>query len=194
MHILARLLLPLVTLGFATIAAAQTSQPPQFSVCQGTYALCTTAVCTPKGDKLECGCTVNQGYSVGGGAQCPPPPQGMIVSRYFPITSFQTCLPAPTASRPWADCLNALCTPLPGNPTLATCTCNKVSGPNYQNAPSFPWLISTGQANPNLCNNSTIYSSATTLDSDGITKVFNDYVKANAPYPLSMPTALLPQP
>ena len=41
-------------------------QQASFKVCQSTYALCTTAPCTPvEGDTVSCACEVKTGYSAG---------------------------------------------------------------------------------------------------------------------------------
>jgi hypothetical protein len=174
--------------GSACVAEAQ------FNVCPGTYALCTTAVCkqTPVPGVLECVCTVNQGYSVGKGtqAQCPKEGGSTIPSRYFPMTSYQVCQSKPTSQHPWADCLDVPCTVDPNNKTIARCGCHTVDKETYEDSPSYPWLVVSGQVSHDLCTDTTIYSSATTAGSQEITKAFNAYVKATPPAALSIPTAL----
>ena len=47
--------------------AVSSAQPPAFTVCPGTFALCTSAKCTPTGLGLTatCLCDVQQGFSAG---------------------------------------------------------------------------------------------------------------------------------
>jgi hypothetical protein len=185
--------LALIAVGFVVPACA--AEAPQFNVCPGTYALCTTAVCTRTADPklLDCTCTVNQGFSVGGGtqSQCPAAsPGSIILSRYFPIPSYQVCTSAPSANRPWADCLDVPCTIDPNNKTMAQCRCKAVDQGTYEDKPSHPWLITTGQVATNLCATTTIYSSATTAASQQITAALNTYAASHPLDPLSVPTEL----
>jgi hypothetical protein len=186
----------LAVLGLAMSMGAARAQQSKtvFNVCPGTYALCTTAVCerTAKPDVLECMCTVNQGYSVGIGtqAQCPAQGGATIPSRYFPMTAYQTCNAKPTSEHPWADCLDAPCAVDPNNKTIARCGCHTVDKEMYKDAPSYPWLVVTGQVKTNLCTTGTIYSSATTAAAQAVTNAFNAYNQATPPAQLSIPTAL----
>ena len=44
------------------------AQSADFKLCESTYALCTTAACTPvagKDDTVSCACDVKTGYSAG---------------------------------------------------------------------------------------------------------------------------------
>ena len=50
----------------ATVAVAAHASPAPFTLCKSTYALCTTARCTPIAGhpgSVSCGCSVHAGYS-----------------------------------------------------------------------------------------------------------------------------------
>ena len=186
-------------MGFSAPIFAQVSPPPspptQYQVCEGTFALCTTAICsgTAQDQNVDCICTVNKGYSAGG-QECRAPavtPQGtQIYSRFFPIGSYQPCTNPPSASSPWAWCLDKQCLIDKDNPTIAHCQCGNVTTASYSGLPSFPYIIVTGQVTSTLCQNGINYSSATVSDATNINNAFNEYLKKNNPYPLSTPTAL----
>jgi hypothetical protein len=79
----------------APLMAQEIAKPPGYTVCNGTFALCTTAQCnfgSEQDQDVDCLCTVNQGYSAGG-QECvepKPTPKGIrICSRFFPIASYQ---------------------------------------------------------------------------------------------------------
>ena len=69
-----------------------------FKVCESTYALCTTAACTPiagETDTVSCACEVNTGYSAGeepcsGKVETAKGTQ--VSSRYYPIKSYAACV------------------------------------------------------------------------------------------------------
>jgi hypothetical protein len=89
-------------LWFSAPALAQEKQKQKSHVCEGTFALCTTAKCsfgTSNDQNVDCVCTVNKGHSAGG-KECKDPIQTdqgtKIYSRFFPIGSYQTCPDAPT--------------------------------------------------------------------------------------------------
>ena len=136
------------------------ASPPTFTVCSGTYALCTTAKCTfisgvdPSTPKLSCECDVKQGYSAGAKSctEVPQPPAkagDSIPSRYYPITSMAVC----SNARPWASCLDAPCTVEPGL-SKARCICDQVSTPTQS------YVVVTNSYNGSTCR-SDIWSSAT---------------------------------
>lgn len=180
----------------APLGAQERPQPPDYQVCEGTFALCTTAQCnfgTAQDQNVECLCTVNTGYSAGGQGCSPPEPtpQGTrIYSRFFPIASYQTCQNQPSNTSPWAWCLDKPCLIDQNNPTVARCTCGRVATTSYNRQPSYPYIIVTGRPTPSLCQNGINYSSATTTDVNNITEAFNLYLQKNNPYPVSIPTAL----
>ncbi|MBY0544518.1 MAG: hypothetical protein K2Q14_03095 [Gammaproteobacteria bacterium] len=103
---------------------------PSFTVCNGKYALCTTALCTPiagKKNAVSCGCDVKTGYSVGTmGCQDISQPNNdqVLYSRYYPIKSYAIC----KNNRPWAWCLDSACTIDKNDPSKASCICSTVQG------------------------------------------------------------------
>jgi len=90
------------------ISAAQAGDQTDFKVCKSTYALCTTAACTPVAgtkDTVSCVCEVKTGYSAGLEDCAAEKDTGAgteIKSRYFPVKSYAIC----TNDRPWAWCLD----------------------------------------------------------------------------------------
>jgi hypothetical protein len=102
---------------------AEADDQTDFKVCQSTYALCTTARCTPVAgakDTVACGCEVKTGYSAGL-KPCKEPGKE-IVSRYFPLKSYAIC----TNARAWAWCLDKPCIVNKDDPTKASCACTSV--------------------------------------------------------------------
>ena len=143
------------------IVAASPSPPP-FTVCPGTYALCTTAQCQLINGKMSCACDVKQGYSAGTNScsvppVAPPKPGDSIPSRYYPIKSMAIC----SNSRPWASCLDAPCT-VDKDPSKATCNC--VESP----PPSGSYVVVTDSYSASTCTTS-IWSSATVVAVNEIT-------------------------
>jgi hypothetical protein len=116
----------------ATKAGAPGASAPTFTLCKGTYALCTTAKCTaiPAGVAgaagfLSCPCSVQQGDSVGQ-ELCAAVPNAApyagqsIPSRYFPPKSMAVC--KNQDNHPWAACLDMPCV-VDANTAKATCVC-----------------------------------------------------------------------
>lgn len=144
-----------VALFAVTICGASAGEPPNFKVCQSTYALCTTARCAPvsraKG-VLSCVCDVKTGYSLGLEA-CKDPTEtnvgAHIKSRYFPVKSYAVCANA----RPWAFCLDKPCAIDARDPTKASCECVSVKRQG-------PYVIVTDVYTPETCTTG-IISSAT---------------------------------
>lgn len=131
---------------------------PGFTICQGTFALCTSAKCTSQrtrnGLQVNCSCDVQQGaYSVGKKPcsdvpQSPPTPGQLIPSRYSPITSMAVC----PNTGPWAFCLDKKCT-VDQNTAKATCRCTLLTSPQRH-------VVVAGTATDAMCT-SAIWSSAT---------------------------------
>lgn len=153
-------------------AAGSTAQPSPsagagFTMCKSTYALCTTAKCTPiAGDagKLSCGCSVQTGYSVGKEA-CQPVKHtnagDAIVSRFYPAKSFAIC----SNDRPWGQCLDSPCLVDKSNPSRATCTCTVSKNQG-------PYVIVTNSYSKSTCTTG-IISSATTAGAKAIDQFIN---------------------
>jgi hypothetical protein len=138
---------------------------PQFVVCKSTFALCTTALCSPiPGDdqNVSCNCTVTTSYSIGS-TKCPgvqKTSEGLtVVSRYYPIKSYLRC----SNDRPWAMCLNSPCVINPASPSQASCKCTVL-------ADQGPYIIvnADGDYSDTSCING-VNSYATVADVDQVT-------------------------
>jgi hypothetical protein len=149
------LTLSFVALGALVLASCSDDDTkPQNIVCESTYALCTTAKCTPIEEgqgTVFCGCEVKTGYSVGG-TPCHEPidsPEGkQVVSRYFPIKSYASC----SNDRPWANCYDRPCVVDKDDPAKAVCACNVVTNVS-------PYVIVTDSYTEQTCTTG-LYSSA----------------------------------
>jgi hypothetical protein len=129
--------------------------PPPFTVCSGTYALCTTAPCQLVNGKLLCDCDVKQGYSAAtnscSSVPTEPPHTGQsIPSRYYPIKSMAVC----SNSQSWASCLDAPCT-VEADVSKAKCTCAEAP------PPSGSYVVVTDSYSGTTCTSGIIWSSAT---------------------------------
>jgi hypothetical protein len=100
------MMLSVAACGSGSSSSVTTS--PQFIVCKSTYALCSTALCSPiPGDdqNVSCNCNVMTGYSAGTTKCAGVQKSGdnlTVISRYYPIKSYLRC----SNDRPWAMCLN----------------------------------------------------------------------------------------
>jgi hypothetical protein len=145
-----------------------------FTVCAGTYALCTTATCTPtpgqdagSNTELACGCKVMEGYSAGSKSckevpKVRPTPGLKLASRYHPIRAMAVC----ANSRPWAWCLDMPCT-VDADPSKATCLCKQVSTPKQA------YIVVTDSYRESTCTTD-IWSSAAIEDVLQITGFLQD--------------------
>jgi hypothetical protein len=149
-----------------------------FTVCKGTFALCTTAKCTPvpgKEGTVSCGCEVKTGYSAGH-ESCEKAKEvgaGQLMSRYYPVKYHVNC----SNSRPWATCLDKPCTVDKDNPSKATCACSLV-----QNQGDY--VVVTSKYETSTCTTG-IVSSATVQQSEQIT----DFLKTQPdlpPFPIQV--------
>jgi len=167
------ILLSAVCLWTTTAQAAD-----DFSVCKGTFALCTTATCTPTPGKegtVSCGCEVKNGYSAGHQScqQAREVGPGRLMSRYYPVKYHAIC----SNSRPWASCLDKPCTVDKDNPSKATCACSLV-----QNAGDY--VVVTPTYDPSTCTTG-IVSSATVQNAAQLT----DFLKTQPelkPFPVKI--------
>lgn len=135
-----------------------------FTLCEGTYALCTRAKCIPIAGKegwVSCDCQVHTGYSAGQ-EQCQAvttTPEGPAIrSRYYPIRSYARC----SNDRPWAWCLDMPCVIDKNDPRRATCTCSVVKDQG-------PYVIVTDTYDEATCR-SDLYSSATVTQLEQVTE------------------------
>lgn len=109
----------------ALLVGASQAHAADYTVCKSTYALCTTAECTPvpgRDDEVSCACSVQRGYSAGkAGCQATKKTTDgtQVQSRYYPVKSLSIC----SNDRPWADCLDKPCIVDAKDPTKAKCTC-----------------------------------------------------------------------
>ncbi len=162
----------LVTASLSLVAVGcgkSSSSDAGFTACSGTYALCTTALCTPTGSKSElaCGCKVMEGYSAGTKSckdvpKVRPTPGLKVPSRYHPIRAMAVC----ANSRPWAWCLDMPCT-VDADRSKATCLCKQVSTPKQA------YIIVTDSFRESTCTTD-VWSSATIEDVLQITGFLQD--------------------
>jgi hypothetical protein len=152
-------------------AAATPSAPDAgFVLCEGPYALCTRALCSPVPGPgpdggldglLSCKCSVQSGYSVGT-MKCQAPrdtPAGkQIFSRYSPMRSYVSC----NNNRPWAQCLDFPCLIDADNPLQATATCTCKLNP-----PQGPYIATSDFYSAAACTTG-IISSALVSGGDNI--------------------------
>lgn len=137
------------------VAVAAHASPAPFTLCKSTYALCTTARCTPiagRAGSVSCGCTVHAGYSAAT-TTCRAVQETsagrLIVSRYYPVEAYAIC----SNDRPWANCLDSPCLIDKQDPSKATCTCTVAKNQN-------PYVIVTNRYTKSTCTTG-IISSAT---------------------------------
>ena len=154
---------------------------PDFVVCKSTYALCTTATCSPipgKKDVVSCQCSVQNDYSAGlKPCQEKKTAKGLkLRSRYHPIDSYARC----SNSRPWAWCLDAPCVADKDNPTQASCACKVVS-----NQGDYVIVNSNGQYDASSCTTG-IYSSATVVELDQVTDFLKTHDTPLHPVPIKV--------
>jgi hypothetical protein len=141
-----------------------------YTVCESTYALCTTAPCQSiagREDTVSCACEVKTGYSLGMKPcrTAVDTSEGkQIVSRYFPIKSYAIC----DNDRPWANCLDSPCIVDKDNPSKASCACPVVKG-------AGPYVVVTESYTDSTCTTD-LWSSVTVIDANKVT----DFLKTNA--------------
>jgi hypothetical protein len=122
----------LVRLLLAPLLLLAAPSPPSFAadssglrVCEGRYALCTTATCQAiPGDEgaVACACDVKDGFSAAGSAckaEVTTADGTELQSRYYPVKAYAAC----SNDRVWANCFDARCTVDKDDPARATCTC-----------------------------------------------------------------------
>jgi hypothetical protein len=140
-----------------------------FTVCESTYALCTTAPCQPiagKEDTVTCACDVETGYSLGTKSclsEAETSETKQISSRYYPIKSYAIC----DNDRPWANCLDSPCAIDSSDPSKASCACTLVKNQG-------PYVVVTDTYDDSTCTTN-LWSSATVTDANRVT----DFLKTN---------------
>ena len=155
--------------GLALGACSDEEAKSSFIVCESTYALCTTAKCTPADgstDTVSCACDVRTGYSAGQ-KPCAGKTESdrgtEISSRYYPIKSYAVC----DNDRPWAWCLDKPCIVDKDDPTKASCACTVTKDEG-------PYLVVTDTYTDTTCTTD-LWSSATIQGVNQIT----DFLKTN---------------
>lgn len=155
------------------------AQSADFKLCESTYALCTTAACTPvagKDDTVSCVCDVKTGYSAGQETcqSAKETSEGKQVrSRYYPVKSYAVC----SNDRSWAWCLDKPCIIEKSDPTKATCACTAIKAQD-------PYVIVTDNYTPSTCTTG-IISSATVTQIDQVTDFLKTTSELN-PYPIKV--------
>ena len=157
----------------AALAGCSGEDQAAYTVCESTYALCTTAPCQPiagKEDTVACACEVKTGYSLGM-EPCKEKAETsegvQIVSRYFPIKNYAIC----DNDRPWANCLDSPCTVDSSDPSKASCACPVVKQKG-------PYVVVTDTYTDSTCTTD-LWSSATVIDANAVTEFLktNDNLK-----------------
>ncbi len=126
-------------------------------MCRSTYALCTTAPCTPvegTKDTVACACKSRPAIRWGSKparSRAKRSKGKQIRSRYFPVKSYAVC----SNDRPWAWCLDKPCIIDKDDPSKATCTCTSVSKQG-------PYVIVTDAYTPTTCTTGIISSATVT--------------------------------
>jgi len=168
----------------AAVATPAASPAKPFTVCKGTFALCTTATCGGSttdqiGIPIPCACDVKQDFSVGTDAcstvpQAPPTAGQPIPSRYSPIQSMAVC----EAPGKFAMCLDSPCVVDQNDLTKANCNCKLTASKNY--------VVVKATASDSMCN-SAIWSSATVDDVIGVTGfLFSQNPQQLKPFPINI--------
>ncbi len=175
-----------LTAGTRGQAAPDNDITRQAVFCEGTYALCIRALCTPDpsgGNTVECGCVVEQGWSMGPGncaSRQPVTKDGVttIVSTYSnAFNNVDKTLTCANKDTKWAYCYGAPCVVDSHDPKAAVCKCPVQTGP-----------MSTlgGSCDHDNCNK--IWSAATPAADRIASRHFYRYMKKHHPkYPTNPP-------
>jgi hypothetical protein len=171
----------LIALLIALFPAAGFASGPNFVVCKSTYALCTTALCTPiPGDKkfVSCKCNVETDYSAGlKNCEEKKSAAGLqLRSRYHPISSYALC----SNSRPWGWCLDSPCVADKNNPAQANCKC-----PLVANQGDYVVVNADGKYGDSACTTG-LYSSATVDQLDQVTEFLAQHDTPLKPVPITV--------
>lgn len=133
-------------------------------LCEGTFALCTSAACVPLPDSTQaaCSCAVLRGKSM---ASVPcdtvAPTRGAngteVVYSMFSLEQFAQGKEAMKCAKdtPWTWCLNKPCTVDPADPDRALCVCDIVTNSTQE------WMTLGGRCDASTCQ--TAYWSGATL-------------------------------
>jgi len=125
----------------AGYAAEQGKDDAKGIICEGFYALCTSAPCIPDPENTDgeaiCRCKVNEGINFGT-TQCSertPVTSAHGVKTLVSTYSFAQGPTKPMLScpkgKPWTNCLDRPCTVDPMNPLVAICKCDIVRDESF---------------------------------------------------------------
>lgn len=150
-----------------------------FTACESTYALCTTAKCAfipGKKDAVSCQCDVKTGYSAGTKPceKIKETSKGQLIySRYYPIKSYVVC----SNNRPWAWCLDSPCVINKKDPSKASCLCSIAKNQG-------DYIIVTDKYHQSTCTTD-VYSSATVSAATEITEFLKTQSNLS-PFPITV--------
>jgi len=179
------LVVTVVACAIALLAGCSDSSDPsgpQFIVCESTYALCTTAPCTPLADApgfAACSCSVQTDYSAALDPCQEVQDTGadqVVYSRYHPITSYALC----SNDRPWTMCLDSPCTIDKNDPSVATCVCTEMV-----NQGDYIVVSADGQYSPSSCTTG-YWSAATVVDVTQVTDYLATHDTPLKPLPIDV--------
>jgi hypothetical protein len=179
---------------FAAPLLAADSSDGARTFCNGQYALCIKAPCTPivtrnsdgtySVDRANCVCDVLTGWSMGPGA-CDTRTPVTSGGRTYLISSYSNffnktnrALSCPSSSQVWATCYGAACAIDEKDPKKATCNCEMKSG---------AMLTLGGGCRSGACN--TIWSAATPSGFTSSNDHYFQYLKQNGLQPPPNPPA-----
>ena len=143
-----RSLLPGISLSLLAVAAPGATpgaKEPAQTFCQGTYALCIEAACSPiptrnsfgklATDHALCACDVISGWSMGP-TPCAERAERVQGTKTFLTSAFSNLysarsrvLSCPSLSQEWAYCYGAPCAVDPSDPKKTLCSCLVKTGP-----------------------------------------------------------------
>jgi hypothetical protein len=168
-----------LTAGTSGQAASNNDVTRQAVFCQGTYALCIRALCTPDpsgGSTVECACVVEQGWSMGPGncaSRQPVTKDGAtnIVSSYSnAFNNADKTLTCANKDTKWANCYGAPCVVDSHDPKAAACKC-----------PTQIGQMSTLGGSCDHDNCSKIWSAAAPAAQHIVSRYFYRYMKQHHP-------------
>ena len=162
--------LSFLAFGSMSLGGCDAETQADFKVCESTYALCTTAACTPiagETNTVSCACEVKTGYSAGEEAcsgKVETDKGTQVSSRYYPIKSYAAC----DNDRAWAWCLDKPCIVDKNDPTKASCACTVTKDQG-------PYLVVTDTYTDTTCTTN-MWSSATVAGVNQLT----DFLKTSS--------------
>ncbi len=156
-----------------TIASHTTHAAKKPTICNNTYALCSSALCKPipgSPKKVLCSCSVLKGKNMGYSACAKRKVRKTVSGQHTLLSTFslgdghQQYITCPN-STPWANCLDKPCIIEKNAPSQrkAYCTCNIVRKKSY--------VTFAGKCNPKNCHKA-IWSGASFKSNQQFIKAF----------------------